>query len=117
MIEDKDLKCSVLPLNPEDIAYSGQSTKHRFEIVSPGFNMDTDDWEGTLVIESGQSISLSNNDVVKDSEGNHYLCITSEESWVGKSVLKITARVPDEAFNANIRIEKFKVPFVTYVKL
>lgn len=117
MIEDKDLKCSILPLSPEDIAYSGQSTKHRFEIVSPGFNMDTDDWEGILAIASGQSVSLSNDDVVKDSEGNHYLCVTSEESWIGKSTLKITARVPDEAFNNGVRIEKFKIPFVTYVKL
>lgn len=117
MIEDNDLKCPDYPVNPEDIAYSGQSTKHRFEIISPGFDMHDGDWDAVLSIASGQTISLDENDLCWDADDNCYLCITSEETWVGKSSLSITARVQDDGFPNGIRIEKFKIPFVKYVKI
>ena len=116
MIQDNDLKCPDYPINPEDIAYSGQSTKHKFEIISPGFDMHTGDWDALLSIASGQAVSLDENDTYWDDEDNCYLCVTSEATWVGKSTLTITARVQDNGFPDNVRIEIFKVPFVKYIK-
>lgn len=118
MIEDNDLKCPEYPLNPMDTAFSGQSTKHKFEIITPGFDMreNSHDWDALLNIESGQSISLDENDTVWDTDDNCYLCVTSEATWIGKSTLTVTARVQDAGFPDGIRIEIFKVPFVKYIK-
>lgn len=116
MIQDNDLKCPDFPMNPEDIAYSGQSTKHKFEIISPGFSMQGGDWDAVLKIDSGQSIALDESDTYFDSEGNCFLCVTSESTWVGKSTLTVTARVLDDGYPDHVRIEIFKVPFVKYIK-
>lgn len=119
MIEDKDLMCQGFPADPDHIAFSGQSTKHRFEIVTPGFSMrdNENDWSGVLSIASGQNITINKDNIVWDAEEHSYLCITSESTWIGKSTLTITANVPDPGFQpSGIRIEIFKVPFINYIK-
>lgn len=115
MIQDNDLKCQEYAGNPSDTAYSGQSTKHIFKIISPGFDMHNGDWDGLISVASGQTMTVNSSNTVWEND-ICYLCITSESTWVGNSTLLITARVPDQGFPNNTRIEKFKVHFVKYIK-
>ena len=102
-------KRKVMATYLEDEAFLGTEKKYHLEIVSEGFDMETDDFE--VELKRGPNvITLKKNDLVKDVNGDFYVTFDTAELGPGGVTMTVTAYVPDEDFPDGLRteIDKFK---------
>lgn len=108
----------------QDKEFFGTECKYLVEIVSPGFDMERDDFEIALTRGSVQRVFLKNEmieeTVVEDGveKKNYYLCFDTRDFGNGVIVATIVAHVPDGDFDDNIRdeVEEFELMTVKGVK-
>lgn len=108
-----------------DKAYLGTGLKFLVEITSSGFDMDRDDFEITLkrsnYTHTYQKSDLAVETYVETVGGepvekhHYYLCFDSSEYGKGLIQATVTAYVPDEDFEDNIRTEIEKVNLINII--
>lgn len=112
----------------DDSAFSGTERKFLVEITSPGFNMETDEFEVALTRGNIQRVFyksdmiVESDTVIEDGQEvekkNFYLCFDTQDFGTGVIVATIVAHVPDSDFNDGIRdeVEEFDLLNVKRVK-
>lgn len=96
----------------KDNLFLGAKAKYRIEIESPGFNMETDDFElelkcGIISQTFRKSDLIDKVEVVSGKEKHQfYLCFDTLTFGAGDVVVIVKAYVPDEDFPGGIRLEK-----------
>lgn len=84
--------------------FLGTELKYVIEIESPGFSMDSDDFE--VILECGDSsLHIPKSDMVQDEDGKWYLCFDTKSLGTGLLRATIIAHVPDDDFPDSIRDE------------
>lgn len=108
----------------QDKEFYGTECKYLVEIVSPGFDMASDEFEVALTKGSIQRVfhksDMIEETVVEDGEEkkNYYLCFDTRDFGNGIIVATIIAHVPDTDFDDGIRdeVEEFELMTVKGVK-
>lgn len=112
----------------DDSAFSGTERKFLVEITSPGFNMETDEFEVALTRGTIQRVFhksdmvVENYTVVEDGHDvekqNFYLCFDTQDFGPGIITATVVAHVPDSDFNDGIRdeVDEFDLLNVKRVK-
>lgn len=84
----------------------GNDLKFRLEITSPGFSMETDDFEVALIDRMGKvTIQIHKDEMVTDDEGKYLFTFPSGEFPTGLITMRVTAYVPDADFESGTRTE------------
>lgn len=112
----------------DDSAFEGTERKFLVEINSPGFNMETDEFEVALTRGSTQRVFhksdmvVENYTVIEDGQEvekkNFYLCFDTRDFGNGVIAATIVAHVPDGDFDDGIRdeVDEFDLLNVKRVK-
>ena len=99
----------------ENKIFVGTDLKFKLDITSPGFSMETDDFEVDL--SRGQNtLHFEKEDLVVDDQDNYYVCFSSSALGAGTVKATITAHVPDEDFEDGIRDEVYKFDLVSLTR-
>jgi hypothetical protein len=108
----------------DDSAFSGTERKFLVEMISPGFDMERDEFEVVLtrgmtqrvfhksdMIEEEYTVTENNVEVTKK---NYYLCFDTMDFGSGVIVATLIAHVPDSDFPDGIRdeVEEFDLLLV-----
>ena len=96
-----------------DSVYIGTDLKFFINVESSGFSQDSDDWYVVLMRGNREVKTYEKNDMLKDTEGNWFVCIETEEFSAGVYSIKIVAKVPDDDFPDGIRTEIYKQQLMT----
>ena len=108
----------------QDKEFYGTECKYLVEIVSPGFDMESDEFEVALTKGSIQRV-FHKNEMIEEvvvEEGvekkNYYLCFDTREFGNGIITATIVAHVPDSDFDDGIRdeVEEFELMTVKGTK-
>lgn len=84
----------------------GTDLKFRLEITSPGFSMETDDFEVALIDRMGNvTIHIRKDEMVTDDDGKYLFTFPSGEFLSGLITMRVTAYVPDADFESGTRTE------------
>lgn len=84
--------------------YEGSDVKLLIEVKAIGFNQSTDGYTIDLY-NNDRKITFSQNNVITDSEGNHFLPVTKGNLNAGSLYAVVTVRIPDADFAAGYREE------------
>lgn len=87
----------------EQAYYVGTDLKFKIDITAEGFNQSEDEYE-IKVVCGNQSQTITQDDIVEDEDG-HYILIDTTQFGTGLIKLIVTAKVPDEDFDAGYRRE------------
>ena len=92
--------------------YIGTELKFALTITAEGFSMD-DDWFSIELKRGGKSVvTIPKNECIHDGEGNWYFTFDSRDFGTGTVTAIITALVPDEDFDDNLRTEVTKIDLI-----
>lgn len=112
----------------DDSAFSGTERKFLVEIESPGFSMETDEFEVALTRGLVQRVFHKRDMIVEPytvtengvqvEKINYYLCFDTQDFGNGTLVATIVAHVPDGDFDDGIRdeVEEFDLMLIKNVK-
>lgn len=95
----------------EEHTYLGTELKYLLEIEAEGFSMMANNFEVEVTCGS-KKLHFNRSDLVLDSSGKWYVCFNTSQLGAGKLFAKVTAYVPDDAFEDGIRTEVERVELI-----
>lgn len=88
----------------DEFTWKGTGLKYAVTMTCDGFDMDTDDWEITVIRGNDQWTYTSENSI-QDDNGQWYICVDTAALTSGDMYIVFDASVPDEDFEDGIRHE------------
>lgn len=99
-----------------DKIFVGTELKFKIDIEAEGFSMEDDDFN--VVIQRRNVKKVFNKEgLIKDGEGNYYVCFDTAEFGVGTISAVVTAYVPDTDFPDGLRTEVYAMDLVNINKV
>jgi len=96
--------------------FLGNDLKFIIEPESFGFDKDEDEFEVTISRGSAHERTFKKEELVRDDEGNYYVCFNTEDFGTGKYMITVTAHIPDEDFDDGYRDEITQLELINIKK-
>ncbi len=92
-----------------DKTYLGTELKYKVTMTATGFDMDTDDWEVTIV-RGATKRTFTKSECVQGQDG-WFVCFDTKDFGAGNYYAIMTAFVPDADFDDGYRkeVKKFEL--------